>query len=263
GRNADKISEQFVDDQTIHIPKIHWDVTTSKILTMEMIHGVKVTNLDKLQEAGYDKHIIADRIAHSLFSQVLEYGFFHGDPHPGNIYILPNNVICYLDFGMVGKLNKQLQYHFASLLLAVEDSNVKEMIHVFQEMDLLDKVEKVNVLERDLELLFEKYELFTISDISLGQFLIDIFTIAYKHKVEIPTEITILAQSILSDEEVIETLNTKLNVMEAIEPFGIKISQERFNPRYLLKRAFQVAVDDIGTLRQFPDDIHRATDTIN
>src|SRR5699024_5336728 len=113
GRNADKISEQFVHDEIIHIQKIHWNVTTSKILTMEMIH----------QESRYDKHIIADRIAHSLFSQVLEYGFFHGDPHPGNIYILPNNVICYLVFGMVGKLNKHLQYHFASLLLAVEDSN--------------------------------------------------------------------------------------------------------------------------------------------
>lgn len=263
GRNADKISEQFVHDETIHIPKIHWDVTTSKILTMEMIHGVKVTNLDKLQEAGYDKHIIADRIAHSLFSQVLEYGFFHGDPHPGNIYILPNNVICYLDFGMVGKLNKQLQYHFASLLLAVEDSNAKEMIHVFQEMDLLDQVEKVNLLERDLELLFEKYELFTISDISLGQLLIDIFTIAYKHQVEIPTDITILAKAILTAEEVIETLNPKFNVMKAIEPFGIKIIQERFNPKYLLKRVFQDAVDDIDTLRQLPDDIHRVTETIN
>src|SRR5699024_4534076 len=106
--NEDKISDQSIDDETIYIPKIHWDVTTSKILTMEMIHGVKVTKLDKLQEAGYDSHIIADRIAHSLFSQVLEYGFFHGDPHPGNIYILPNNVICYLDFGLVCNFTKLL-----------------------------------------------------------------------------------------------------------------------------------------------------------
>src|SRR5699024_12712657 len=98
---------------------------------------------------------------------------------------------------------------------------------------------KVNLLERDLELLFEKYELFTISDISLGQLLIDIFTIAYKHQVEIPTDITILAKAILTAEEVIETLNPKFNVMKAIEPFGFKIIQERFNPKYLLKRAFQ------------------------
>src|SRR5699024_12241908 len=122
-RKYDKISHQVVHDKVIHIPMLHGDVTTSKILTIEMIHGVKVTNLDKLQEAGYVKHIIADRIAHSLFSQVLEYGFFHGDPHPGNIYILPNNVICYLDFGMVGKLNKQLQYHFSSLLFFISDCN--------------------------------------------------------------------------------------------------------------------------------------------
>lgn len=263
GRNADKISEQFVDDETIHIPKVHWDLTTNKILTMEMIPGVKVTNKEKLLEAGYDNDIIAERIAHSLFTQVLEFGLFHGDPHPGNIYILPNNVICYLDFGMVGRLNKQLQYHFASLLLAVQGSDAKEMVHIFEEMDLLDKVEKVNLLERDLEVLFENYELITISDISLGQLLIDIFTIAYKHQVEIPTDITILAKAILTVEEVIGTLNPNFDMMKAIEPFGIKIIKDRYHPKNLLKRALKNASDDIDTLRQLPEDIHKVTETIN
>lgn len=263
GRNADKISEQFANDETIYIPKIHWNYTTKKILTMEMIQGIKVNNLEKLTEAGYNLNRIANRIAHSLFTQVLDYGFFHGDPHPGNIYILPNNTIAYLDFGMVGKLNKQLKYHFASLLLAVQANDVEEMIDVFQEMNLLDQVEKLHLLERDLNYLLDKYEAATLSDISLGQLLIDIFTIAYKHKVEIPTDITILAKAILTAEEIIETLDPNFDIMKAIEPFGIKIVQERFHPQNLLKQLLQNTVKDIDTLKKLPKDLHKVSQTIN
>src|SRR5690625_2578323 len=141
-RNAERISKQFIDDETIHIPNIYWNYTSNKILTMEMVHGIKVNQMDQLDLEGYDREIIAERIAHSHFTQVLDYGFFHGDPHPGNIYILPQNVISYLDFGMVGRLNDQMKYHFASLLIAVQQNNSDQMIETFREMELLDHVEK-------------------------------------------------------------------------------------------------------------------------
>ncbi len=263
GRNAERISKQFVDDQTIHIPKIYWDYTSNKILTMEMVHGIKVNQIDQLDLEGYDREIIADRIAHSLFTQVLDYGFFHGDPHPGNIYILPQNVISYLDFGMVGRLNDQMKYHFASLLIAVQQNSSDQMIETFQEMELLDHVEKTNVLQRDLEHLLAKYYDATLSDISLGQLLIEIFSIAYRHKVEIPTDITVLAKAILTAEEIIEQLDPSFSIMQAIEPFGMKIIKERYHPRSLLKYALEDAIEDIETLRQLPKDIHNTTKTIN
>src|SRR5699024_4945193 len=89
GRNAEKIERQFCEDETIHIPKIFWPHTTKKVLTMEMIHGIKVNHFDKLDAHDYDRKLIASRIANAMFEQILIGGFFHGDPHPGNIYILP------------------------------------------------------------------------------------------------------------------------------------------------------------------------------
>jgi len=223
GRNAERIHKQFVDDETVHIPKIHWEYTANKILTMEMIHAIKVNNISRLDAEGYDRKLIAKRIANSLFSQVLDHGFFHGDPHPGNIYIMPENVISYLDFGMVGRLNDQMKYHFASLLIAVQQNSSKQMMEVFEEMELLDHVKNTNALERDIDHLLAKYYDAALSTISLGQLLIDIFSIAYRHQVDIPSDITVLAKAILTVEEVIEQLDPSFNIIGAIESFGIKI----------------------------------------
>ena len=263
GRNAERISKQFIEDETIHIPNIYWDYTSNKILTMEMVHGIKVNQMDQFDLEGYDREIIADRIAHSLFTQVLDYGLFHGDPHPGNIYILPQNVISYIDFGMVGRLNDQMKYHFATLLIAVQQNSSDQLIETFQEMELLDHVEKTNALQRDLDHLLAKYYDATLSDISLGQLLIEIFSIAYRHKVEIPTDITVLAKAILTAEEIIEQLDPSFSIMKAIEPFGMKIIKERYHPRSLLKYALEDAIEDFETLRQLPKDIHDTTKTIN
>src|SRR5699024_2752156 len=98
-RNGERIREQFHDDPVIHIPEMYWDYTTRRILTMECVDGIKVSHIDKIDEAGLDKKLIAERIADAMFEQVLDYGFFHGDPHPGNIFILPDNEISFIDFG--------------------------------------------------------------------------------------------------------------------------------------------------------------------
>lgn len=263
GRNAERISKQFMNDPTIHIPTIYWDYTSKKILTMEMVHGIKVNHIGQLDIEGYDRKLIAERIAHSLFTQVLDYGFFHGDPHPGNIYILPQNVISYLDFGMVGRLNDQMKYHFASLLIAVQQNSAEQMIETFREMELLDHVVKTNALLRDLEILLAKYYDAALTDISLGQLLVDIFTIAYRHQVEIPTDITVLAKAILTVEEIVEQLDPTFSIMKAIEPFGIKIMQERYHPRTILRHILEDAIDDMETLRQLPRNIQDVTTTIN
>src|SRR5699024_6884327 len=124
----------------IHIPKIFWDYTTGKVLTMEMIRGIKVNKYDKLKEEGYDTMILASRIADAMLSQILDAGFFHGDPHPGNIFILPNNKVAFLDFGMVGQLSNDLKYYFSSLIISLQSGDTDGMINTFNEWGLLDCV---------------------------------------------------------------------------------------------------------------------------
>lgn len=262
-RNADRMKKCAAIDENVHIPTIYWDYTTKKVLTMERVKGIKVSHVDTLNEQGYDLPLIAHRIANSLFSQVLDDGFFHGDPHPGNIFILPGNVVSYVDFGMVGQLNEKMQYHFASLMIAVQQNNVDEMIATFEAMDLLDNVENMSALRRDLEKLLKTYYDSSLVDISLGRLLIDIFTIAYRHHMDIPTDITILAKVILTAEEVIEQLDPTFTIMKAIEPFAKKYMQERFHPQALIKNALKNALEDLETIQKIPKNIQDTMQTVN
>lgn len=263
GRNADRISEQFKEDDTIYIPKIYWDYTSQKVLTMEMVHGIKVNQIDELEEKGYDLSLLASRVAESLFTQVLEYGFFHGDPHPGNIYIMPNNIVSYLDFGMVGQLDEQTKYHFASILIALQQKNIDQMMEIFEDMELLDRVENMKGLRRELESLLNKYYEASLADVSLGQLLIDIFAIAYRYKVDVPTDIAVLAKAILTAEEIIELLDPSFSIMEAVEPFAVTIMKKRFHPLNILKEGFKKAVGDFETLRTLPKDLQKTVKTVN
>ncbi len=262
GRNGERIATQFKNVESIHIPKIHWDLTSKKVLTMEMIKGIKVTQVDELDENGYDRELIAARLAESMFTQVLEYGFFHGDPHPGNIYILPNNVIAYLDFGMVGQLREDLKYHFASLLINLQKGSSKGMIKIFSAMDLLDENTDVAELKYDLDGLIGKYYDTSFNEISMGAALTDVFAIAYRHRVRIPTEIAILGKAILTMEEIIKKLDPYFSVMKAVEPFGEKLFKQRLSPKNILSRSLDDIIENIEIIRDFPKDLKEITTTV-
>lgn len=261
-RNGEKMAVLFSVGTTIRVPEIYWDYTSRKILTMEMVHGIKVSHIKQLEAEGYNLPLIAERIAHSLFTQVLDYGFFHGDPHPGNIFIMPGNVVTYLDFGMMGHLSDQMKYHFASLLIAVQKNDVDDMIETFEDMGLLDNVEDMKSFHRELEKLLTKYYEASLATISLGQLLIDIFAIAYRYQVDIPTDITVLAKAILTAEEIIEQLDPKFSIMKAVEPFAMDLLKERFNPKNILKHVVESSLKDIDTLKNLPKDIQDTIKTV-
>lgn len=255
GRNGERIGEQFHDDPVIHIPKIYWDYTTRRILTMECVDGIKVSHIDKIDEAGLDKKLIAERIADAMFEQVLDYGFFHGDPHPGNIFILPDNEVSFIDFGMVGELSEELKINFAALLLNVKEQNAKKMIKTFYKMDLMDNVTDTTGLHRELDKLLRKYYDVSFREINLGGIILEIFNIAYRFQVDIPKDISIIGKAILTMEEIIKMLDPNFSIMQAVEPYGERIFKKRYHPRKLLEDSITEITDNIDFLRNIPNDM--------
>ncbi|MFS0647298.1 ABC1 kinase family protein [Siminovitchia sp. 179-K 8D1 HS] len=262
GRNGERIAKQFENEPSIHIPRIYWDFSSKKVLAMELIKGIKVTHVDKLDEAGYDRKLIAARLADSMFSQVLEHGFFHGDPHPGNIYILPNNVVVYLDFGMVGQLREDLKYHFSSLLINLHQGNSKGMIKTFIDMNLLDEDTDMADLKYDLDCLISNYYDASFKEISMGAALTDVFSIAYQHHVRIPTEIAILGKAILTMEEIIKKLDPDFSVMKAVEPFAEKLFKQRLSPKNILSRSLDDIIENMEIIRDLPKDLKEFTTNV-
>lgn len=262
GRNGDRIAKQFLNDSSIHIPKVYWQFSTKKVLTMEFIQGIKVSHLEELDEKGYDRKLIAERLTQSMLHQILMEGFFHGDPHPGNIYISPGNVISYLDFGMIGRLNEEMKYHFASLVINLQHGNTKGMIKTFSAMGLLSDETNLTSLQNELDGLQIKYYDIPLSKLSLGSAITDIFTIAYHHQIQIPSDLTILGKTLLTLEGIIEKLAPDFSIMEAAEPFGQKLLRNRYNPKSIMKNSWNQLVENVEILSELPKSLKEITSTI-
>lgn len=262
GRNGERIAKQFVDNPTIHIPKIFWEFTSNKVLTMEMIRGIKVNHYDELEEKGYNKKQIAERIIHAMLHQILEVGFFHGDPHPGNIYVLPDDHVAFLDFGMVGYLNDDLKYYFSSLIISLQANDTVGMMNTFEDWGLLDHATDRSKLQRDIELLHMKYYEVALHKFSLGKIMIEVFSIAYKHKIKIPTNIAILAKVVLTLETILEKLDPALSIMKAIEPYGKRLMLKRYHPLNLAKKTREHLLENIKVLSGLPKEMKEVSTAI-
>lgn len=137
GRNSEKIGKQFQHDPLVTIPMVYWAYSTKKILTMEYINGVKLNDPEKLLQAGNSHKILAGRLVNSIFKQILVEGFFHGDPHPGNVMALPGDRIAFLDFGMIGRLSPEMKYHLTSIVIAMMRKNTNGLIKAITHLGLL------------------------------------------------------------------------------------------------------------------------------
>lgn len=262
GRNGERIAKQFAEQPDIRIPAVFWDYSTDKVLTAEMLHGIKANDVQRLDAEGYDRRLIAQRIVDSMFYQVLEMGFFHGDPHPGNIFIRPGNIIAYMDFGMVGRLTDELKFHFASLIVNMRNGDSDGMIDTFEEMGILPDDLDLRLFKRDLDTLQTKYYDVSLNEIHLGAIFMELFQVAYHHHIQIPSEISILGKAILTLEGLISELDPEFSIMKAVEPYGEKLMKERYNPLNFAQDSIKQWMENYQILTHLPKDIKDITRTI-
>lgn len=262
GRNSERIAKQFNDQKEIHIPKVHWDFSTKKILTMDFVEGIKVNNIKKLDEEGYDRKLIAKRVINSLLHQILIEGFFHGDPHPGNIFILPGNHIAYIDFGMVGRLSEETKYHFANLVIHLQRGNTKGLLKTISSMGLHSDQTDMSSLYNHIDLFVMNYSDIALSKLSIGTALNDLLTIIYQHHIKVPSDLTILGKALLIVESVVKTLNPELSIMDTVKPFGEKLVKQRYGPKNILKNSWSELLENAQLLSKVPKSLKDLTTTI-
>lgn len=255
GRNCERIGQQFEEQREIVVPKVYWDFSTDKVLTTERIQGIKANDLKELTAGGYDRKLVARRIVDSMLHQILEEGFFHGDPHPGNIFVLPDNIVSYLDFGMVGRLDSKTRYHFAPLILHLRNQNTEGIIDILAEMGILSDETDVFAFSREMNELQSKYYDVPLDELSLGTVFIELFQAARRHHIFVPTEIAVLGKSILTLEGLISKLDPDLNIMEAVEPFGKRLMWKRYNPKNVIEKSWVGFIENFGIISHFPKDL--------
>jgi|LSQX01.3.fsa_nt_gb ubiquinone biosynthesis protein len=235
GRNAEQFRKNFEEDKTVYIPKIYWDMSSKYILTMEYIEGIKINNLNELDKAGYNRKQIAKNGAKSFMKQMLIDGFFHADPHPGNMLVMEDEIIGFLDFGMMGRIDEESRDKFINLLIAVleYDSNktLAGMLALgFTSQETID----THSLKIDIAGLLAQYYDKTLKEIVLGEFITQLVQISIKYHIKMPAELALLGKSLLTIEGIGLALDPDFNLTEIAKPYVEEIILERKNPQRFL-----------------------------
>jgi len=265
--NVQRFYNNLVNDESLDqfalAPRVYPDFTTSKVLALEFISGIKIDRIDELIAKEFDTKVISRRLAISYFKQIFEYGFFHADPHPGNLLVLPDSHICYLDFGMMGSMLPKDISIFGQLFIAITDKDVKKIIKALHQLSNNVPINNMRALEFDINEFVEKYYVRDIHENEMSTILLELKDIIIVHGLVVPTHFFLFARSLVTIEGVIENLDSDLEVFEIVKPYLKKSATQKYNPFMMGKKVVNSIVELTNYMEDFPTDLKNAIRKIN
>ena len=223
GRNADRFRESFRAEDEVHIPLIYWDYTTKRLLVLEYIEGIKIDQIEALDAAGCDRYAVATNAARMIIQEVLQDGFFHADPHPGNFIVMENNVIGAMDFGMVGHLSRADRVNLIRIYNVAVEMNAEgvteELIHIGAASFDVDR----RTLARDLQRLLHHYSGMALKEMRFEEVLEDVMPVVFAHRLKLPANYWLLAKTLAMMEGIGLRLAPDFDIFEFSSPYVTKL----------------------------------------
>jgi len=257
--SMERVASQFLQDSTVYIPKVFRETTTDRILTTELVQGIKVSKLDLLDQQGYDRKIITYRGARICLSQIFDHGFFHADPHPGNIFVLPNNVICLLDFGMVGTIDRNTREDFVELVDSIVRQDETRTARCLLRITSWEEEPNLRDFEKDVADFMGQHLYKPLKEIELGKLLQQLLELAARHRLRIYPDIFLMMKALSTVEGVACMLDPDFDMIHHAEPFIKKVKLDRFSPKRLESDFLSLASQMFTFLKDFPKDVLEIT----
>ncbi len=253
--NIEHFARRCIDDDTVYVPRVFRDYSSRLVLTMEYVAGIKASNVEQLREQGYDLPEIARRGATLIMKQIFVNGFFHGDPHPGNIFILPGNVICFLDFGMMGRISRQEREDFSDLIIQVVNRNDRKATDTVLKLTACDREPDRTELERDLTQLIDQFFYLPLKELEMGPLLHQLLEILSRHGLRVRPNLFLMLKAIASADGLGRQLDPDFEIARHTEPFVRKIQINRFNPRRLAHEMLDSSAEFVYLLKEVPREL--------
>jgi ubiquinone biosynthesis protein len=253
--NMERIARNFLNDLTIYVPKVFRDTTTESVLTTEFVEGIKVSEIDRLEKAGLDRKLIIARGADIVLKQIIKHGFFHADPHPGNIFVLPDNVICLLDFGMTGSVDRRTREDFIDLAESVVNRNESRATQVLLKLTYRDEDPDIRLLEKDVADFMGRHLHNSLKDIKIGKLLNNLLELAFQHRLRIPPDIFLMLKAFSTIEGVGLMLDPGFDMIQQAVPFIKEVKLARMSPQRITGDIFRLAIELFQFVENFPKDI--------
>lgn len=257
GRNAERFAGNFAHDPTIHIPKIHWETTTSRVLTIGRVHGLKIDDPQVAALPVDDRDRLATLAAKAAAKMIFEDGFFHADPHPGNLFVESTRRIGLIDFGMVGEVDDQLRKRLGRLLLALSRNDPDRICRALRDLSVNRAANDHGQLRQDITRFMHLYQGRALGEVRLAPLIAELLTILRTHRIQLPGEIAMLAKMVVMTEGMGVRLYPEFNLGEVLRPYAGKLAFELVTPRKLPGLIKQLGLDAAEFGSNLPDRLDR------
>lgn len=254
-RNAERFATNFAEDPAVHIPTVRWEMTTSRVLTLERITGTKIDDVHALDAASLDRRELAVRASRVLCKMVFEDGFFHADPHPGNFFIEPDGRLGIIDFGMVGELSDELRGHLVVLMLHLVQGDVDGTADAMADLagnpEDLDKT----ALRADLRPLVDRFAGLSIADLALPELITQVLALLRRHRLHLPSDLALLFKMLLMAEGLGQRLDPEFQLASVLGPYAERFAGSYLSPDVLARRLAEYAQALLKVGRQAPESL--------
>ncbi|MCK0131609.1 AarF/UbiB family protein [Flavobacteriaceae bacterium F08102] len=255
--NTEHFARDFEGVQDIYVPKIFRKLSTNKLICMEYIDGIKVSDIQRLEANGIHCKEVAQRGVALYLTQILDHGFFHADPHPGNIFVLPKTEqICFIDFGMMGTLMPQDQEILEDLLVNFMKKDIDKIIPLLEKLAIKASISDYKKLKYDVYELIESVSNTPIEHIKMGTVLNQFKAVLYGNQITLPHSIYMLIRGLIVIEGVGLKLDPTFSITENLKPYVTEITRKRFSLKQLIKKNLSRIQNFNKLADTFPDDFH-------
>lgn len=260
GRNAERFAQNFELEPDIEIPRVFWEFTTSRVLTLERMSGANVTDAATLDAAGVDRKAVARRGADVVLKMTFEDRFFHADLHPGNLFIHDDGTIALIDFGMVGVVGEELRGHLGTLFIAIVRGNPDLLARALVSISVAGPSVDREVLRADLAAFLSRYRLRSLRETPFARMIAELFTILMDNRLRLPREMALLFKSLVMIEGLAVRLDPEFRLGEALEPYAQRLARERHSATVLAKRLARASADLGEVALEMPGVLRRVLD---
>jgi ubiquinone biosynthesis protein len=261
GQSTERLRRYFEDDDNISFPKVYWSATTRNVLTLQEVKGRLLSTVSPEELTQAERRKIVANGTDAVFKQCLRFGFFHADPHPGNIFLLPDSKLCFIDCGMTGQLDRKTTGELINLVTGVVKGDIDRLCRVVIE---LSEADPVVVESRDFRLelrhLTGQFRDNDLQHLNITGLLSDFFGMLQRYRIQCPGDLMLLTKALTTIEGVAENFDPTFDVLAHVEPQIQEIIQNRYSMQAIKARIFKTLTSSLTLIEELPGDLQRFLD---
>ncbi len=263
GRNAERVARNLAVLPDVVIPRVHWAYTHERVNVQDYVEGIPGGDLDRIRREGLDPRLLARRGAQAVLKMIVEDGFFHADPHPGNVFYLPGNRLAFIDFGMVGRLSPRRRDELLRLLLGLVERQPQAVAEVLLDWTDGRRGTRTAQLEEDIEAFVDQYHGTPLAQLRLGEMLVEVTNVLREHRLVLPADLALLIKAFISLESMGRGLDPDFHMAAEAQPLLRQVLRARYTPKSLALRGWQGLRDLATQAGRLPQDLSRALRSVS